>query len=137
MAVSRGPKFIAGVLIGLVVLGFLHHLFASPATPKQTEEARWASKTQDQQMAELSAIADTNARRTPDGLQPIPSGYVCQDDQLYRTLPGNNREHITDGSAAKYCRMEEICRMTHCAERASPSDLPPPGPPAKLDPLGH
>ena len=137
MAASRGPKFIAGVLIGLVVLGFLHRLLAGSPPPAQTEEARWASKTPDQHMAQISAIADTNARRTPDGLQPIPSGYVCQDDQLYRTSPGNGREHITDGSAAKYCRMEEICRASHCAERVSPSDLPPSGPPAKLDPPGH
>jgi len=67
--------------------------------------------------------ASSTAAALPD-LLPIPSGRMCRGADLYRKAPmaPGGWEKVTDGSAAKYCRLEEACKLGACPDRMGPSD---------------
>jgi hypothetical protein len=69
------------------------------------------------------ASASSTPAALPD-LLPIPSGHMCRGADLYRKAPMSpgGWEKVTDGSAAKYCRLEEVCKLGACPDRMSPSD---------------
>lgn len=70
-----------------------------------------------------ASSASSTPAALPD-LLPIPSGHMCRGADLYRKAPMSpgGWEKVTDGSAVKYCRLEEVCKLGACPDRMSPSD---------------
>ena len=70
-----------------------------------------------------ASSASSTPAALPD-LLPIPAGHMCRGADLYRRVPNSPGiwEKVTDGSAAKYCRLEEVCKLGGCPDRFGPGD---------------
>jgi hypothetical protein len=115
-ALAMPCRMIRSAMIVLVALTLSS--FTAGCSSKAPDPDRQAGDT-----APIASMASASKDVLPD-LQPIPRGHMCRGADLYRKAPmaPGGWEKVTDGSAAKYCRLEEVCKLGPCADRLSPAD---------------